>query len=397
MRAGRTLHTVSEARAIEYEPKGGYLCSANATGGGFGWEEMVPGSPLFPVSVKFPAAAFGSPIPSPFKWATANETGEKLVVETWTNGWCTTFWTVEDVSDAGDGNVSFAFGKGGQQTGRGFHENPIVAGGGGPIDTEGQFKIENALELLDAKEEFFYNSKTGQLWLMYNGTGSPGDVQWIVPAQKRIVELLGNKSAPVKNVAIHSVSFRDSGYTYMDDWGVPSGGDWALHRGGAVFLEGVENVSIASASFRNLDGNAVFLSKYTRDVSVENCSFAFIGDNAIAAWGVTKPLGSAPGEELLPDGVGIDGTDGNQPRRTRIVANIVREIGMNERQSSAFGEFKACESTVERNIFFNMPRAAINKNDGFGGGTTISKKFTLQHLSRVEIMGLSIHGTASRF
>ena len=49
----------------------------------------------------------------------------------------------------------------------------------------------------------------------------------------------------------------------------------------------------------------------------------------------------------------------------------MREIGLNERQSSAWSEAKACLSHVVGNLFFNMPRAAINKNDGFGGGTVI--------------------------
>lgn len=44
-----------------------------------------------------------------------------------------------------------------------------------------------------------------------------------------------------------------------------------------------------------------------------------------------------------------------------MVSNIVREIGMNERQSSAWSEAKACQSHVHKNLFFNMPRAAINK------------------------------------
>ena len=35
--------------------------------------------------------------------------------------------------------------------------------------------------------------------------------------------------------------------------------------------------------------------------------------------------------------------------------------GLNERQSSAWSEAKACLSHVRGNLFFNMPRAAINK------------------------------------
>jgi hypothetical protein len=67
----------------------------------------------------------------------------------------------------------------------------------------------------------------------------------------------------------------------------------------------------------------------------------------------------------LPEGIGLDGTGGEQPRYTSMLGCIVREIGLNERQSSAFSEAKACLSHVKGNLFFNMPRAAINKNDGW--------------------------------
>jgi len=62
---------------------------------------------------------------------------------------------------------------------------------------------------------------------------------------------------------------------------------------------------------------------------------------------------------------------GNQPRLSTIMGNIIYDIGLKERQSSGWGEFKACQSLVKNNIFFNMPRAAVNINDGFGGGTHI--------------------------
>ena len=102
-----------------------------------------------------------------------------------------------------------------------------------------------------------------------------------------------------------------------------------------------------------------------------NCSFARLGESALAAWGYTE---AGPREAAaLPAGVGIDGTRGEQPRGTTFAGNLVRDLGINERQSSAFGEFKACLSTVERNVIFNIPRAAVNINDGFGGGTRITR------------------------
>ena len=178
-------------------------------------------------------------------------------------------------------------------------------------------------------------------------------------------------------------------YTYMDEWGIPSGGDWGLHRGGAVFVEGAEGITVDACEFTLLDGNAFFLSGYTRNVTVANSSFSYIGDNAMAAWGYTEDIGAngesgEEGEEgvyekkgqvaaggRLPVGTGIDGTGGEQPRFTKIHRNVVREIGMNERQSSAWSEAKACLSEVTGNLFYNMPRAAININDGFGGGTVV--------------------------
>lgn len=92
----------------------------------------------------------------------------------------------------------------------------------------------------------------------------------------------------------------------------------------------------------------------------------------MALWGHTRDLQGAPAARL-PDGVGIDGDGGDQPRGTVFASNVVRDIGLTERQSSAFGEFKACESAVEGNIVYNIPRAAINVNDGFGGGTRIRR------------------------
>ena len=44
----------------------------------------------------------------------------------------------------------------------------------------------------------------------------------------------------------------------MNPWGVPSGGDWGLYRGGAIFVEGAEDVTIQHNTFTRLDGNGAF-------------------------------------------------------------------------------------------------------------------------------------------
>jgi len=91
---------------------------------------------------------------------------------------------------------------------------------------------------------------------------------------------------------------------------------------------------------------------------IQRSDFAWTGESPVAAWGYTD---------------GIDGTDGNQPRGTQLLYNIIREIGMYQKQSSAWFQGNSCQNIIKGNIIFNGPRALININDGFGGGTVITE------------------------
>ena len=88
----------------------------------------------------------------------------------------------------------------------------------------------------------------------------------MVPQLKQLLRVVGSElghqsgapgsgSGTVDNVKILGVGFRDSAYTYLDEWGIPSGGDWALHRGGALFVEGAEGLTVDKSEFTMLDGN----------------------------------------------------------------------------------------------------------------------------------------------
>ena len=126
----------------------------------------------------------------------------------------------------------------------------------------------------------------------------------------------------------------------------------------AAVVSGAANVSLRALTLDHAGGNGIAVLDYAREVSVIGCILRLVAEVAIVVQGVTD---------------GIDGTRGEQPRGTTFAGNLVRDLGINERQSSAFGEFKACLSTVERNVIFNIPRAAVNINDGFGGGTRIAR------------------------
>jgi hypothetical protein len=270
---------------------------------------------------------------------------------------------------------TFKFGKGGNQGARGNNKG-------------GDWFIENVMEELDSPGEYFYDEGTSQLYLFHNATGGegeaaaggvsppPADTTFIATQINTLVNMTGTQGAPVTDVSFTGIKFTGTRYTYMEPHGVPSAGDWALDRTGAVFLQGTEGAVFHGCAFERLDGNAVMVSGYNRNATVEDSDFAFLGGNAVAAWGYTNETANTGYPYYTPNTNypqgGVDGTDGNHPVFTTVQRNLAREVGLYEKQSSFFVQAKTAQSVVTGNVFFNGPRAGINANDGFGGGDEIS-------------------------
>ena len=214
--------------------------------------------------------------------------------------------------------------------------------------------MDNIFEELDSPGEWFYNDKTMMLYFAQNETSLPEE--GVAPILEELISIVGTQDQPVINITIANLTLAHSATTYLSSYEVPSGGDWSVHRGAAVFVEGAENILVQNCLFDSPGGNGLFLSNYIRDAVVEGNEFVWAGDNAIAAVG-TAHL--------------IDGTDGNQPRGTKILGNLVHEIGIYGKQVCAYVQSVACQTMLAGNVFFNGPRAGINFNDGFGGGNLL--------------------------
>jgi hypothetical protein len=149
---------------------------------------------------------------------------------------------------------------------------------------------------------------------------------------------------------------------------MPSGGDWALTRNGVVYAEGTEGFSVTDNDFERNDGNDVMLFGYNKDATILNNQFAWTGETCVALWGKTT---GAPGG-VMAEGMGPDGTAGEQPTNTLVAGNLAREFGVWEKQSSFFFQAKTGTTTLLRNIAYNGPRANVNFNDGFRGGNNMT-------------------------
>ena len=216
-----------------------------------------------------------------------------------------------------------------------------------------EWYVENIFEELDSPGEWFLDYDTYKLYLYPNST-LPTEV--IGTNLNVLISVKGSQSNPVQNVTINDVTFAHTATTFLSDYEVPSGGDWTVHREAALVVEGVEGVNISNCLFYSPGGNGLLLNNYVRGAIIEENEFVWVGDNAIVAVGSTQL---------------IDGTDGNQPRGTKVIGNLVHEVGVFGKQVCAYVQSLACETELIGNVFFNGPRAGININDGFGGGNVL--------------------------
>lgn len=282
------------------------------------------------------------------------------VIHAWhSQSWFTNMWSVSKHEQPA--NI-LRFSRGGSQGGRSWcacDECGYAAKWCRKGDTRlisGTWYIENVAEELDAPGEYFFNRHTRELKLLVNSSTlenfhSDGVLELVIPKLQSLITMRNTT-----NITLSQVSLRDTKMTYLERYGVPSGGDWALHKGAAVLMEDVSQVLISKCDFMRLDGNGVMLYGHVRGAVLEDNEFAWLGESAMASWGITQEW---------------DGRDGRQPRGSIVRRNVVREIGIYEKQSSAWFQAKSCGTRLEDNVFFNLPRAAINFNDGFGGGNIV--------------------------
>lgn len=161
-------------------------------------------------------------------------------------------------------------------------------------------------------------------------------------------------AAYATSISFSGFSVTQTRTTFLEMYEVPSGGDWGVHRGAALFVQDAENVTIAGLRFGQVGGNGVMLSNHVTDSLVADCDFRWSGDSAILLLGATDA---------------VDAGKPTYPNRNSVVRSSVFEVGVFGKQTSAFAQFLAANTTVRDSVFLNGPRAAINLNDGAFGGS----------------------------
>ncbi len=256
-------------------------------------------------------------------------------------------------------------------------------GVGGKGNGASWYFIDNIFEELDTPGEWFLDKESNQLYYYPNKGEKLSEVTVEVPVVKDLIQLKGTNENPVKNIHFKGFNFTQSAYTFMESYEPVARGDWAIHRGGAIFMEGAEDCSIEDCSFKYLGGNGVFMSAYNRNNEVKNCVFEHLGESAVCFVG----LPSAVRWYATWDDKEILGKDWNEMRKGMdlepgpkspdypencVVENcIMHDFGDIGKQVAGVYISMSHKIRVSHNTIYNCPRAGICINDGTWGGHII--------------------------
>ena len=263
-------------------------------------------------------------------------------------------WMFRVASRTGD-NLRLAYG--GYQEGRGAGIK------------SNHYYVENIIEELDVPGEWFYDEAEEVLYLYPNATATPQSLSAsdvVVPLLDTVVRIRGGEGERVaSDITLAGITFTQTRATFLEQYEVPSGGDWSIHRGGAVFVEDATRVRIVGCEFFETGGNAVFLSNNVTFSYVGSNEFLFTGDSAVVALGRTDRL---------------DGTAATYPMNNTVALNHMHEYGVYGKQTSCFFQSLSANTTLQGNLCYNGPRAGFNFNDGFGGGHDMKENLLFNHV-----------------
>ena len=239
-------------------------------------------------------------------------------------------------------------------------------GGNAAADSCGGWWVDNVAAELDSPNEFWFDETASTLYYISNGTSAmPSPTTTFVGLSRQVLlNITGVSAAPL---VFSGLRFSGAAHTFLASHGVPSGGDWTLANKAAVVAEGTVGLTFEHCKFERLDGSAILLRGRHRGTRIQRNEFSFLGASGVTAWGRTGRRDPSDGSTID----GWDGTTGEQPRGVTFVENIVHEIGHYQKQSSAWFQAQSCLNNISANLLYNGPRALINWNDGFGGGSVV--------------------------
>ncbi len=235
--------------------------------------------------------------------------------------------------------------------------------------------VENIFEELDAPGEWFYNASEEKLYYIPMDGMDINKAKVEIVRLKHLIEFNGSTASPVSNIELKGFVFKHAARTFMENKEPLLRSDWTVYRGGAVVFNGAVGCKITDCEFDQVGGNAIFISKYNRNLTVSGCYIHHVGANGIAFVGDPDAVRSPLFRYAKQDFNNIDRTPGpktdNYPSDCRVDNCLITMTGRDEKQTSTVHISMSHKITVSHCSIYDVPRAGININEGTFGGHII--------------------------
>jgi hypothetical protein len=246
---------------------------------------------------------------------------------------------------------------------------------GGAVHQQIRF-VENIFEELDAPREWFLNRKTHILYFYPPAGLDLSKATMEATRLTALVELRGTQEKPVRSVTLKGLAFRHANRTVMETKEPLLRTDWALYRGGAIFIQGAEDCLLEDLLLDQVGGNAIFVNHYNRRVIVRGCEIVKAGASGVSFVGdpqaARNPLFNYDQRQKAS---GLDRTPGpktdNYPADCLVENCLIHLTGRVEKQTAGVNIDVARNITVRHCSIYDMPRAGINIGDGCWGGHVV--------------------------
>jgi len=247
----------------------------------------------------------------------------------------------------------------------GFQAQRRRKGHGGP------FYLENIFEELDSPHEWFLDTEEDRLYFKPPAGTDISAAEVEAAVLKSIVRFQGSPERPVRHIGLEGLHFSQTQATFLDEYEDLARGDWAIHRGGAIYFNGAEDCRVEDCRIAGAGGNGLFADGYNRRIRVSGSLFEDLGDSAVCFVGRPNAVreyqtwGSRKNriEDLEPGPKSPD-----YPAECTVSNCIMRNVGLYGKQTSGAFVSMAMDIVLSHCTIHDIPRAGVTFNDGTWGG-----------------------------
>lgn len=232
------------------------------------------------------------------------------------------------------------------------------------------YYIENIFEELDAPFEWFHDVRKDVLYFKPPAGTDLSQTLVEVALAARLIECAG-----VENVHFEGFHLTQTRATFMDAYEDLARGDWAIHRGGAVYFNNSQNCSVKDFHIEQVGGNGIFVDGFNDEIHISGCLIEETGDSSVCFVGSPKAVREYQTWEKNVDVI-RDLEPGpkteDYPRACSVTNSILREVGIYGKQTSGVIVSMAMDMTIDHCSVYEVARAGVTFNDGTWGGHVMS-------------------------